>query len=115
MNIVSPFWTKVPNNFDAITGQKVVLDCQAGGYPEPQIRWKKVHEGSSSKNKFKTIISNHYIHILENGSLFFNEIKKSDQGKYICVATNGVEPTLSKFIELQVNSKFIIIFSLTSY
>ena len=104
---MSPFWTKEPSNFEAIIGQKVILDCQASGFPEPQIRWKKINKvlKTEIESKFNTIISNHHVYILENGSLFINEIEKSDEGKYMCLATNGVNPTLSKFIELKTNSK----------
>ena len=98
---------------EVINGARVILDCQASGFPEPQIRWKKEEiDPNEAKATFKTIISNPHIHILENGSLFINLIGSSDSGKYMCQATNGVNPALSKVINVKAHSKFHKILSI---
>ncbi|XP_015789024.1 Down syndrome cell adhesion molecule-like protein Dscam2 [Tetranychus urticae] len=102
---VSPTWIKEPVDLEVINGAKVILDCQAAGFPEPQIRWKKEElDSNEAKATFKTIISNPHMHILENGSLFISSIGSSDSGKYMCQATNGVNPALSKVINVKSHS-----------
>ncbi|RWS11068.1 cell adhesion molecule-like protein, partial [Dinothrombium tinctorium] len=102
---VPPFWVKEPSDTEALLGQRLVLDCQANGFPEPQIRWKRLEDNAAGKvSPFKTIISNPHIHILENGSLLINQVEHSDRGHYMCQASNTINPSLSKVIALKVNS-----------
>lgn len=37
---VAPNWLMEPADIVAISGQRLIIDCQAEGSPEPQIRWK---------------------------------------------------------------------------
>lgn len=41
MNSVPPKWRTEPTDKSVVMGQPVVFDCQASGYPDPVIRWKK--------------------------------------------------------------------------
>lgn len=36
-----PRWRLEPADATVTTGERVVLDCQADGTPEPRVRWKK--------------------------------------------------------------------------
>ncbi|RWS31327.1 cell adhesion molecule-like protein [Leptotrombidium deliense] len=102
---VPPFWVKEPTDTEVLIGQRLVLDCQANGFPEPQIRWKRMEDNNAGRSSpFKTIISNPHMHILENGSLLINQIVNGDEGQFMCQASNGVNPSLSKVITLKVNS-----------
>jgi hypothetical protein len=40
-----------------------------------------------------------------NGTIRFEEIRKSDEGSYLCEARNDVEPNLSKIFLIKVNGK----------
>ncbi len=99
---MAPVWVKEPKDVETVAGKLVVIDCQAEGLPEPQIRWKRMEmienklnnnlienlEKNKNKNdkldNYKTITSNAHIQILENGSLIIRDVNKSDERKYIC-------------------------------
>ena len=46
---VPPKWRTEPSDKSVVMGQPVVFDCQANGYPDPVIRWKKA-EGMLKNN-----------------------------------------------------------------
>ncbi|XP_075469856.1 neurofascin isoform X19 [Ascaphus truei] len=56
------------------------LDCPFFGSPVPTLRWFKNGQGSNLDG------GNYRVH--ENGTLEINTVRKEDQGKYTCVATN---------------------------
>ncbi|XP_054713433.1 cell adhesion molecule Dscam2-like [Uloborus diversus] len=98
---VPPKWKSEPSDKSVVMGQAVMFDCQAIGYPDPVIRWKKTPEGS--KSQFQVIISNENVQILENGSLIIKEASKDDSGHYMCQATNDVGSGLSTVVHLKVH------------
>ncbi|XP_053207473.1 cell adhesion molecule DSCAM-like isoform X2 [Panonychus citri] len=103
---VPPKWTLAPSDADAIVGDDVILDCQASGYPQPRIWWEHSNSLSSSSSSplhYQPVISNSHIHALENGSLIIKEIIKSDEGYYLCQATNGIGSDISKVIKISVH------------
>ncbi|KAG8589394.1 hypothetical protein GDO81_006378 [Engystomops pustulosus] len=56
------------------------LDCPFFGSPIPTLRWFKNGQGSNLDG------GNYRVH--ENGTLEISVVRKEDQGKYTCVATN---------------------------
>lgn len=44
---------------------------------------------------------------LANGSLLIQRAEQADRGYYLCQASNGVGPDLSKVIQLTVHSRLI--------
>nr|ASU04347.1 Dscam5 [Mesobuthus martensii] len=98
---VPPKWSKEPNDKSVVMGQAVLFDCQAQGFPEPVIRWKK--SGGDSETDFQVIISSQNIQILENGSLSIKESIKEDEGNYMCQANNDVGSGLSTVVSLKVH------------
>ncbi|UYV61777.1 hypothetical protein LAZ67_1006496 [Cordylochernes scorpioides] len=38
---VPPQWKHEPTDKSAVMGHQVIFDCQASGFPDPVIRWKK--------------------------------------------------------------------------
>lgn len=48
-----------------------------------------------------------YKHI-EGERLTLNHVQRTDMGGYLCIASNGVPPSVSKRYEVQVNCKFSI-------
>jgi len=114
----------------ATEGMRVVLNCAAEGNPSPTIAWmredgKKIrlcsdpdgpgdvksrgHErrrggggnGGSGKRKDKKhckSVSNHYGPELE-----LRQISRHDSGVYLCIASNGVPPSVSKRVRLYVD------------
>lgn len=83
-----------------MSGQHLLIDCQAEGIPEPQIRWKVETSISTSKlsgdllrggggaggnsNSFHAVISNAHMQTLENGTLLIKEVNRDDHRRYMC-------------------------------
>ncbi|XP_053104155.1 contactin-2 isoform X2 [Hemicordylus capensis] len=67
---------KFPSDTYALAGQLVALECFAFGNPIPQIKWRKLEDGQSSK------------WIAAEPLLQFKEIGFEDEGTYECVAKN---------------------------
>lgn len=55
--------------------------------------------------EFKPVTSNPHIRVFQNGSLAIHSAQKSDAAFYLCQATNGIGPDLSKVFKLTVNGK----------
>ncbi|XP_042873394.1 lachesin-like [Penaeus japonicus] len=71
-------------------GTNVSLECRARGYPPPEVSWRK--EGSNSQGKG--------LHIGE--VLTIGKVSRLHMGAYLCMASNGIPPTVSKRIQLKV-------------
>ncbi|XP_030760728.1 LOW QUALITY PROTEIN: peroxidasin-like [Sitophilus oryzae] len=75
-----PKLVKVPQSVSVNVGtQQVLLECQALGYPVPQIIWS--HNGRQLASTSKTVI-------LPSGTLLIRNIEGSDHGTYLCEAFN---------------------------
>ncbi|XP_022239594.1 lachesin-like [Limulus polyphemus] len=87
---------------DIITteGSNVTLTCVAKGYPTPNITWRR-EDG-------QPIVSMNNEGQLENDSkmvgesLFLIRVDRHYNGAYLCIAMNGVPPSVSQRILLQV-------------
>ena len=62
---VAPIWLMEPRDISAISGQRLIIDCQAEGIPEPQIRWKM-----ESFDRNELIDDSHRKHELTNERIF---------------------------------------------
>ncbi|XP_017268156.1 roundabout homolog 1-like isoform X1 [Kryptolebias marmoratus] len=75
-------------------GEPAVLECQPPrGHPEPTISWRR--DGSNLDDRDERIT-------IRSGKLMITNTRKSDAGKYICVATNMVGERESEIAELTV-------------
>ncbi|XP_054160537.1 cell adhesion molecule Dscam2-like [Oppia nitens] len=120
---VSPNWKVEPKNINVVLAKSVSIDCSAGGSPGPRISWKKSivssvaqELGSNDKNvitaslpampslpsDFRDILSSYRHQVYANGTLFIQEVDKSDAGFYMCKISNGIGADLSKVIQLYV-------------
>ncbi|XP_067827105.1 neural cell adhesion molecule 1-like isoform X8 [Heptranchias perlo] len=87
-------------NATAHSGQSVILACDADGFPEPKVTWRRdnvVIEADGDK----------YILNEDGSELTINKIGKRDDGEYICIAQNKagdfeVEITLSVFVKPEI-------------
>lgn len=51
----------------------------------------------------RSIVSSPHLQVYENGSLNILDARDSDQGYYMCQASNGVGPGLSKVIKVTIH------------
>ncbi|KFM76454.1 Lachesin, partial [Stegodyphus mimosarum] len=80
---------------------RVSLRCRAAGYPTPRVSWrredgKEINLGPMGAQKSS---------VLRMVGEFLNltQVTREDMGAYLCIASNGVPPSVSKRILLQVN------------
>ncbi|XP_063980624.1 neurotrimin-like [Diachasmimorpha longicaudata] len=89
-------------------GGQVKLTCRATGVPSPQINWHR-EDGqdivirdatflpTDQKLKAKTV-SKH-----RGEELRLTKVSRNDMGAYLCIASNGVPPAISKRITINVH------------
>nr|XP_016931816.1 neurotrimin isoform X1 [Drosophila suzukii] len=82
-------------------GGSAKLVCRARGHPKPKITWRRedgreiiARSGSHQKTKAQSV---------EGEMLTLSKITRSEMGAYMCIASNGVPPTVSKRMKLQVH------------
>ncbi|CAG9759248.1 unnamed protein product [Ceutorhynchus assimilis] len=94
-----------PNIDDSLSSSDVIvregsnetLTCKATGFPEPSVKWKRDDNSKISLNK--TLQVNDW----EGEKLDLIKISRLDMGAYLCIASNGVPPTVSKRIKVSVD------------
>ena len=76
-----PYFIKEPESQTAAEGETVSFECEAGGYPAPQVKW--VHNGKpieqAPDNPRRKVTSN---------SITITGLTKQDTGNYGCNATS---------------------------
>lgn len=100
LNVVVP-----PNIDDSLSssdvivreGSNISLRCRASGSPTPIIKWKRDDNSKIAINK------NYVVNEWEGNTLEITRISRLDMGAYLCIASNGVPPTVSKRIKVSVD------------
>ena len=78
---VPPRFTTVPRDTRVPAGSSPQIRCAAFGDPLPTFLWTKRIPFSSLPKHFK---------IYPSGDLSIKEVKKSDEGPYVCMASNVI-------------------------
>ncbi|XP_050313521.1 neurotrimin-like isoform X2 [Anthonomus grandis grandis] len=94
-----------PNIDDSVSSSDVIvreganetLVCRATGSPEPKIKWKRDDNTNIQINKTYQVES------FEGEKLELTKVSRSVMGAYLCIASNGVPPTVSKRIKVSVD------------
>ncbi|GFT91505.1 peroxidasin-like protein [Nephila pilipes] len=93
--VASPSWKEEPFDVETSVGEKVSMKCSASGYPNPKIEWiKKDDVAFFPRRDPPTPI---------NSTLHFNSIRITDDGEYICIASNGIGEPLEKKITILIH------------
>ncbi|XP_064292801.1 lachesin-like isoform X3 [Plodia interpunctella] len=82
-------------------GGSAKLVCKARGYPPPKIVWRREDGGdiiSRGGPQGKTKVTS-----LEGDIVNLTKVTRSEMGAYLCIAANGVPPSVSKRIMLHVH------------
>ncbi|XP_031843286.1 lachesin [Nomia melanderi] len=83
-------------------GAAAKLVCKARGYPKPEITWKR-EDGAEIISRDglsggKTKLAN-----AQGETLTLSKVTRSEMGAYLCIASNGVPPSVSKRMMLHVH------------
>ncbi|XP_069960544.1 uncharacterized protein [Cherax quadricarinatus] len=74
-------------------GTNVSLECRALGYPPPVVTWRREDPLDPT---------HHSVKVLEGPILTIGKVSRLHMGAYLCVASNGIQPSVSKRIQLNV-------------
>ncbi|XP_065206265.1 lachesin-like [Planococcus citri] len=84
-----------------VEGKSAKLECKARGVPKPSISWRRedgreiiIRSFTNDKNKTQ---------VYEGESLYLPKVTRNEMGIYLCIAFNGVPPTVSQRVQLIVN------------
>ncbi|XP_064538516.1 lachesin [Drosophila montana] len=101
--VIPPDFISEDTSSDVIVpeGSSVRLTCRARGYPEPIVNWRR-EDGSEIVLKdnagTKTLVSSFRGEVLK-----LTKISRNEMGSYLCIASNGVPPSVSKRISLSIH------------
>ncbi|XP_030749450.1 neurotrimin-like [Sitophilus oryzae] len=96
--VVPPDILDYPTSADMVIDENsdVSLRCAATGSPEPTITWKR-EDGELIKLPNDTEVSN-----ITGETLNLTKVKREHMGTYLCIASNGIPPSVSKRISLLI-------------
>ncbi|XP_073987964.1 lachesin-like isoform X2 [Rhodnius prolixus] len=100
---INPDILNEEGNDDHVTteGGTIRLRCRAVGKPEPKVTWKR--EDSKSivirQEDGKKLV----LPTVEGEELMLSNVQRTDMGYYVCIATNGIPPSVSKRISVKVH------------
>ncbi|XP_063990310.1 opioid-binding protein/cell adhesion molecule homolog isoform X1 [Diachasmimorpha longicaudata] len=78
-------------------GSNVTLKCSATGSPRPNITWRKENSDGILIGVDQKVTS------VEGQNFNISKVNRLHMGSYLCIASNGVPPTVSKRIALIVH------------
>lgn len=76
--------------------QNISLTCKADGFPTPKIMWRREDGQAISVERRKKV------NVYDGEQLNLTRISRTEMGAYLCIATNGVPPSVSKRIIVDV-------------
>ncbi|KAH8352844.1 hypothetical protein KR084_006760 [Drosophila pseudotakahashii] len=97
--VVPPDILDYPTSTDMVVreGSNVTLKCAATGSPEPTITWRRESGVPIELASGEEVVS------IEGTDLVIPNVRRHHMGAYLCIASNGVPPSVSKRITLVVH------------
>ncbi|XP_036147344.1 Down syndrome cell adhesion molecule-like protein Dscam2 isoform X7 [Monomorium pharaonis] len=103
--LVPPRWTVEPIDQNAVVGHGVSIACQAEGFPIPTVTWKQSIGETPTGGDYRELgYGTESAGVARNGSLVIPRVSRDHAGFYLCQASNGIGPGLSKLIRLTVHA-----------
>ncbi|XP_051174667.1 lachesin-like isoform X2 [Leptopilina boulardi] len=88
-------------------GGSAKLVCKARGFPKPDIAWRR-EDGNEITSRSSHTGGKTRVPVAQGETLQFSKVTRSEMGAYLCIASNGVPPTVSKRMILQVHFRPLI-------
>lgn len=85
-------------------GGSAKLICKARGYPKPRVVWRR-EDGAQVVVRTSQNLKTERLTSVEGEVLFLTRVTRSEMGAYLCIAANGVPPSVSKRMMLHVHCK----------
>uniref|UniRef100_A0A0P4W610 Ig-like domain-containing protein n=2 Tax=Scylla olivacea TaxID=85551 RepID=A0A0P4W610_SCYOL len=112
VSVVVPPYIKDEMSSDDVTlqeGMDVTLVCSARGSPVPSIMWRREDKSdirvnlTSTNTHLRASASSHALVKEAPGPLLhLSKVSRTDMGAYLCIASNGVPPSVSKRIDVVI-------------
>ncbi|XP_044599615.1 lachesin-like isoform X2 [Cotesia glomerata] len=83
-------------------GSSAKLTCKARGYPKPEIVWRREDRGDIIVRDINGGTKIRQTSV-QGEVLILTKVTRSEMGTYMCIASNGVPPSVSKQMMLHVN------------
>ncbi|XP_044749436.1 lachesin-like isoform X2 [Coccinella septempunctata] len=101
--VVPPDFISEETSGDVIVaeGGMVRLTCKAKGHPTPEVQWRR-EDGKDIVLRTPTGLKTK-VAFYQGEILRLAKISRTEMGAYMCIATNGVPPTVSKRIIVNVH------------
>ena len=99
----APEFTQHPEGVVKIEGQVVIFSCLVEGNPQPSIKWTKNDNTlniEADPDLNKTSSGNTHTLTIQN-------VHRSDEGQYRCVASNSIGNTTSNSGTLSVHCEYL--------
>ncbi|XP_071516073.1 lachesin-like isoform X2 [Panulirus ornatus] len=77
-------------------GEDVTLTCRAKGHPTPSVIWRR------EDNQHIVLDEDLTVPMVEGDTLLMAKVSRMQMGSYLCIASNGVPPSISKRTQLNV-------------
>ncbi|KQS43639.1 uncharacterized protein Dere_GG15271, isoform D [Drosophila erecta] len=85
-----------PSSVAVRENQNINMTCRADGFPAPKIIWRREDGEEITVEKKKKVL------VYDADVLPLTKVSRNEMGAYLCIATNGVPPSVSKRIILDV-------------
>ncbi|KAM7356647.1 dpr-interacting protein delta isoform 1-T1 [Cochliomyia hominivorax] len=85
-----------PSSVAVRENQNINMTCRADGFPAPKIIWRREDGEEIAVEKKKKVL------VYDGEVLPLTKVSRNEMGAYLCIATNGVPPSVSKRIILDV-------------
>ncbi|CAG7822206.1 unnamed protein product, partial [Allacma fusca] len=76
-------------------GSNVTLYCKAKGHPEPYVMWRREDNKEIQYN-------GNPVNVIDGEVFPIVKISRLHMGAYLCIASNGIPPSISKRVEVKV-------------
>ncbi|XP_076619598.1 lachesin [Colletes latitarsis] len=106
--VIPPDIMDLDDSADLLTAKEysdLRLRCQATGAPTPTVTWRR-EDGRNISLRTEHGVKRVKVH--EGEELYLTGILRQEMGSYLCIASNGVPPTVSKRYYVNVRFKPLI-------
>uniref|UniRef100_A0A8D8VD53 Lachesin n=1 Tax=Cacopsylla melanoneura TaxID=428564 RepID=A0A8D8VD53_9HEMI len=84
-------------------GGTVIMVCKARGYPRSHITWKREDGTDIIIKDANSMVPKSKVGVFSGETMKLYKVSRSEMGTYLCIASNGVPPSVSKRITLNVH------------